>query len=739
MIIVLTAIAFVLISIISTIHIASAAGTLKVQMYNSGTAASTNSIGPVIRLTNQGTTAITLSTVTIRYYYTVDGDKAQNYYCDYAVMNPGNTVETSNITGKFVKLAAPVTGADYYLELGFTSAAGTLAAGSTVDIQSRFAKTDWSNYTQTGDHSFNSSATSLVDWNYIMAYVSGTLAWGTEPGGSTPAPTAIVTPSPTVTLTPAVTPSPTLTATPIRTATATRTATPNRTATPVRTATSTPTPTRTATPTPTVPPATATPTGNPGAITVLYKCGDINASVSSITFSVQIQNNGSSAISLSTVKVRYWFTGDGSQGLAFSCDYAQLGSGNITGNFLKLTTTGTTADTYFEMGFASGAGSLAAGANTGDISIRIYRTNYTSLTQSNDYSFNSSLTAYGQNTKVTGYVNGARAFGTEPLLNVTPVPTATPYPFSPTPTTGISGLPIPGGSSSLPKPSGAQGGLSVVNWAGFTSAVSYTFDDSNQSQIDNYAALNALGVHMTFYLVSSSPNSSNSIWAQAVKDGHELGNHTQTHASTASAAEIDNCTTFIQQTYGVTVYTMAAPYGDMSYATASQTKFLANRGVWGGSIAPNDSTDPFNLLCNIPAAGAPASDINSPILSARSLGNWQIMLCHGFASSDYLPVDIGQFTSSVIAIKVLGDMWMDSVVNICAYWRAQKLFSTLTPTTSGTDMIYTWTLPAHFPPGKYLRVKVTGGTVKQSGKTLTWDGHGYYEISLDAGSLTISP
>jgi hypothetical protein len=207
------------------INISSAAGSLKIQMYNSSTAAATNTVSPVVRLMNQSSASISLSTVTIRYYYTVDGDKPQNYWCDYAAINSPYTAITSGLTSKFVKLAAPVTGADYYLEVGFTSAAGSLPAGSSVDIQSRFAKDDWTNYTQTGDYSFNSPATNLVDWNQVTAYVSGALQWGTEPGGSTPEPTASITP------------------TPVQTPTAVRTATP-----------------ATVTPTPTVRPGTPTPT-----------------------------------------------------------------------------------------------------------------------------------------------------------------------------------------------------------------------------------------------------------------------------------------------------------------------------------------------------------------------------------------------------------------------------------------------------------------------------------------------
>jgi hypothetical protein len=268
MVILVLIITLLCISAASLINVSSAAGDLKIQMYNSGTAASTNSISPMIRLINQGSAAITLSTVAIRYYYTVDGDKAQSYWCDYAVMNPGNTVQTANVTGKFVKLGTAVSGADYYLELGFNSAAGSLAAGSTLDIQSRFAKTDWTNYTQTGDYSFNSTGTGYTDSGKVTVYVSGSLWWGIEPGGSTSAPTA--TPTPTVTT---ITPTPVITATPVRTATPARTATPRRTTTPGRTATprtstATPTPIITPTPTPTgivtpspTPVPTATPTG----------------------------------------------------------------------------------------------------------------------------------------------------------------------------------------------------------------------------------------------------------------------------------------------------------------------------------------------------------------------------------------------------------------------------------------------------------------------------------------------
>jgi hypothetical protein len=75
-----------------------------------------------------------------------------------------------------------VTGADHYLQVGFATAAGNLAAGaSTGQIQSGVTKTDWSNFTQTNDYSFNAADTAWTANTNVTVYVNGTLVWGTEP------------------------------------------------------------------------------------------------------------------------------------------------------------------------------------------------------------------------------------------------------------------------------------------------------------------------------------------------------------------------------------------------------------------------------------------------------------------------------------------------------------------------------------------------------------------------------
>lgn len=151
------------------------AGELTIQAFNGNTSASTNGISPKFKVINNGDSAIQLSDLKLRYYFTIDGEKAQSFWCDWASIGSGN------VTGNFVKLGTPVAGADYALEIGFTSSAGTLNPGQSAEIQARFSKTDWSNYNQADDYSFKSSSSQFVDNEQVTGYLNGQLVWGIEP------------------------------------------------------------------------------------------------------------------------------------------------------------------------------------------------------------------------------------------------------------------------------------------------------------------------------------------------------------------------------------------------------------------------------------------------------------------------------------------------------------------------------------------------------------------------------
>jgi peptidoglycan/xylan/chitin deacetylase (PgdA/CDA1 family) len=131
----------------------------------------------------------------------------------------------------------------------------------------------------------------------------------------------------------------------------------------------------------------------------------------------------------------------------------------------------------------------------------------------------------------------------------------------------------------------------VLNWAGFKAAVSYNFDDANSSQVANYGTLNGLGVHFTFYVIGNKLATSQAAWAQAAKDGHELGNHTQDH-NNVTAQNVDQGQQTIEADFGVKVNTMAAPNGTTGYDTFAQTRYLLNRGVADGLMMPGNETAP---------------------------------------------------------------------------------------------------------------------------------------------------
>jgi cellulase/cellobiase CelA1 len=241
--------------------------TLKVQYRAADTNAGDNQIKPHFNIVNTGGSSVPLSEFKIRYWYTREGTVGQNFFCDFSAVTGG----CNNVTGTFVQVSPPRTGSDFYLEVGFNAAAGSIAAGGqSGEIQTRFAKTDWSNYNETGDYSFDPTKTAFTDWTNVTLYRNGTLVWGTEPGGGGP------TNTPTRTNTPGGPTNPP-TATPSRTNTPTFTPTPTRTNTPGG-PTNTPTRTPTATITPTNP-APGTHLDNPFVGATFYRNVDYVASV----------------------------------------------------------------------------------------------------------------------------------------------------------------------------------------------------------------------------------------------------------------------------------------------------------------------------------------------------------------------------------------------------------------------------------------------------------------------------
>lgn len=148
-------------------------GVLTLDYQNLSQSTSANQIQPAFKLTNAGSNPILLKDVTIRYWYTVDSSQEQEFVCDFV------TIGCQNIQGKILRMGSARPGANTFLEISFTG--GTLSTNTSVEIKVRVHKSDWSNYNQSNDYSFESGTSNYHLAQRIGLYYKGTLISGSEP------------------------------------------------------------------------------------------------------------------------------------------------------------------------------------------------------------------------------------------------------------------------------------------------------------------------------------------------------------------------------------------------------------------------------------------------------------------------------------------------------------------------------------------------------------------------------
>lgn len=302
---------------------------------------STQQIKPRIRLYNESQDNINLSEIKLRYYFTLDGNAE----------GQTNTVEWANIGSSNISSQIQnISGDAYYLELGFTSGAGSLTPGAYVHIENNLHQNDWgSTYDQTDDYSFDASATSFKEWNKITGYQNDVLIWGITPDGDTGDSTGDDSGD-----------------------------------------------------------------GSTGVSTQDVSIDYMATSTSStqqLKPRIRLYNDSVDQANLSEFKIRYYFTLDGPhEGQTNNIEWSNVGSANITSNIVRMTDD----SYYLELGFTSGAGSLSPGAYVHIENAIHQDDWSSSYDQSDDYSFDESIITFTSWNKITVYQNGQLAFGIEP-------------------------------------------------------------------------------------------------------------------------------------------------------------------------------------------------------------------------------------------------------------------------------------------------------------------------------------
>lgn len=149
-------------------------GSLVLQYRSADNNPSDNALRPIFNIKNNGSTAVKLSDLKVRYYFNNDGKSGDQTYIDWA------NVGGSNVTTTSAAVSGSNATANRYVEFSFSNAAGTIpAGGQSGEVHARIHPADWSNYDESNDYSYGS--TSFGDWNKMTVYDQGKLVWGVEP------------------------------------------------------------------------------------------------------------------------------------------------------------------------------------------------------------------------------------------------------------------------------------------------------------------------------------------------------------------------------------------------------------------------------------------------------------------------------------------------------------------------------------------------------------------------------
>lgn len=301
--------------------------------------------------------------------------------------------------------------------------------------------------------------------------------------------------------------------------------------------------------------------------------------------------------------------------------------------------------------------------------------------------------------------------------------------------------------------------MDIVPWAGYSAALSFTFDDAQPSHVAHLKSLTETKALMTFFVNSNVrfPGSTEA-WQWAVKAGHELGNHTASHphllpGSPMSAgvfgetapspeAELDRCEGFILHEAGQNgVWTFASPYGDEGWEPIAAARYPLVRSVAQGMVAADGGSLPSHLPCYMAMPGETAAGTFIPrVKECRQEQSWLIFCFHSVLPTEenwYAGVGIEEITGTARYALDMKDIWVDTFARIGAYWRARNIVQNGAPVPVSGGYEWSWTIPPGFPKGTTLLARPRGGSLLQNNEPLLPDAKGNCWVSFDEGSVVL--
>lgn len=298
--------------------------------------------------------------------------------------------------------------------------------------------------------------------------------------------------------------------------------------------------------------------------------------------------------------------------------------------------------------------------------------------------------------------------------------------------------------------------VKVLPWNGHKAATSLTFDDGDPSHLDvAVPELNQRNMHGTFFLIANQIVRKDD-WRKILAAGHEIGNHTLDHKHAKDLtpndeqSQVEGAQHVLQKEFGVTVYTFAYPFVEISPGLRKwvESTHLLARGGYSENYELTPDQDPDWL--NIPARGTltdtPLSTYQKWVDADNKKGGWLVWVIHGLegTKSGWEPISKKNFEGLLDYLQSK-DIWVGTFLEVGCYFRAEKIFEKVAVHESGPEKNWTWKVPDHFPDPVLLKVRFNPSAatdsnvmkVLQGGRSLQPDKQGVYSINFSLGELSV--
>lgn len=322
--------------------------------------------------------------------------------------------------------------------------------------------------------------------------------------------------------------------------------------------------------------------------------------------------------------------------------------------------------------------------------------------------------------------------------------------------------------------------IKTIPWNGHVGAVSFTFDDALENQIQNLKPLldENPNVHVTFFLTNMGDGfrKNPAGYAALANAGNEIGNHTDSHGHLTSVAsndeldkEIVKFADNIEKTLAdngakVNVISFATPFcesNDQVKSIINSRHFINRNCGWHGRNEWDVEPEWMNIMAKIwTRSGATVDEMLSSLDTAAYIGNfeganpwevqvkggtWLVVLNHGVTNDqgdDYAinPADIKKIFEHAIENK----LWAAPFGTIGAYYRAHFVIDAATSTDTNNGFTVSWKIPnEHMPASVPLRVNIDTKSVgekaivEQDGKKIAPESDGSYIIEFMSKSLSV--